>query len=182
MPVGTRVFRVRAVDPVGNVDPTPATYTWQVGHAAGARARCFCGQIIRQSTKVKNDLADCLWDGLVIGAPGITIDLDGHTIDGKGLGAGIRNDGYDDVTIKNGRIVDFDYGVALNVGTERNIVEMLDLRDEPGSRRRPRPRAAARPDPRSAHSGAAALHVRLGRHRQHRSGTTRSSPTTTRSG
>ena len=79
--------------------------------------------VIRQSTKVKNDLADCLWDGLVIGAPGITIDLDGHTIDGKGLGAGIRNDGYDNVTIKNGRVVDFDYGVALNVGTEKNIVE-----------------------------------------------------------
>ncbi len=127
--VGPRTFQVRAADqatPTPNVDQTPATYSWEVG-SAPVLGQVFCGMTIRQSTKVKNDLADCIWDGLVIGAAGITIDLDGHTIDGKGLGAGIRNDGFDNVTIKNGRIVDFDYGVALNVGTEKNIVEALIL-------------------------------------------------------
>ena len=58
-------------------------------------------------------------------ANGITIDLDGHTIDGKGLGAGVRNIGFDNVTIKNGRLVDYDWGVALNTGTRRNVVENL---------------------------------------------------------
>ena len=87
----------------------------------------FCGQVIRTSIKVKNDLADCLWDGLVVGAHDITIDLDGHTIDGKGVAAGIRNDGYDNVTIKNGKILEFDWGVMLNPGTEKNIVEQLEI-------------------------------------------------------
>ena len=35
----------------------------------------------------------------------------------------MRNIGFDNVTIKNGRMVDWDWGVALNTGTRRNIVE-----------------------------------------------------------
>ena len=79
--------------------------------------------MITQSIEVRNDLTDCLYDGLIIGKSGITVDLNGHTIDGKGLGAGIRNDGFDSVSIKNGRVQDFDFGVMLNVGTTANIVE-----------------------------------------------------------
>ena len=84
-----------------------------------------CGMKVTHSILVRNDLVDCLFDGLVVDADGITIDLDGHTLDGKGLGAGVRNKGFDNVTIKNGRIVDYDWGVALNTGTRRNVVENL---------------------------------------------------------
>ena len=87
----------------------------------------FCGQVVTQSTIVQNDLADCLYDGLVIGADGITIDLDGHIVDGKGIGAGIRNDGFDNVTIRNGTITEYDFGVMLNQGTTGNIVEELTV-------------------------------------------------------
>ena len=38
----------------------------------------------------------------MIGAPRIIIDLDGHTIDGIGLGTGIRNEGYETVTVRDG--------------------------------------------------------------------------------
>src|ERR671915_1794720 len=127
--VGAREFEVRATDLTGNEDPSPATYTWVVG-SHPTPGFVFCGQVIKQSVKVKNDLADCLWDGLVVGASNITIDLDGHTIDGKGIAAGIRNDGYDNVTIKNGKIVEFDWGVMLNPGTEKNIVEQLDIQQQ----------------------------------------------------
>jgi parallel beta-helix repeat protein len=120
--VGNREFRVRAIDSAGNVDGSPATFTWTIS-ATPIPTTVFCGQVLTQSTKVRNDLIDCLWDGLVVGAPGITIDLDGHLIDGKGLAAGIRNDGHANVTIKNGRVEDFDHGVMLNPGTAGNIVE-----------------------------------------------------------
>jgi parallel beta-helix repeat protein len=96
--------------------------------APAARAdQVACGQVIRASTTVTNNLAACAGDGLVIGAGGITVDLGGHTIAGAGLGVGIRNDGHDDVTIRNGTVLDFDHGVLLNGGTVRNTVTGLHL-------------------------------------------------------
>lgn len=123
---GAREFRVRAKDQAGNIDPTPAIYTWTIS-AAPVPTTVFCGQVVTHSILVNNDLYDCLWDGLVVAADGITIDLNGHTIDGTGQAAGIRNDGYDSVSIKNGTVVQFGHGVMLNPGVERNIVEALVL-------------------------------------------------------
>ncbi len=78
---------------------------------------------ITASTIVNNNLTDCLGHGLIIGANGITIDLNGKIIDGKDLGAAIMNNGFDYVTVKNGRVTGFDYGVMLNKGTKHNVVE-----------------------------------------------------------
>ena len=121
-PHPNHVLQVRAVDATGNVDPTPAAYVWAVGAAPVART-VFCGQKIMQSIRLNNSLADCLGNGLIVGANGITIDLNGKTIDGKSLGAAILNNGFDSVTIKNGVLMDFDFGVMLNKGTKLNIVE-----------------------------------------------------------
>ena len=87
-----------------------------------------------QSTLVQNDLIDCLGHGLIVGAHGITIDLNGHSIDGTGLDAGILNNGYDSVTITNGAIHEFDYGILLNPGTSLNVVTAmrLELNQEAG--------------------------------------------------
>jgi CSLREA domain-containing protein len=120
--VGNRVLEVRAVDQAGNDDPTPAAYDWTVS-AAPVPTFVHCGMKVTHSILVQNDLVDCLFDGLVVDAHGITIDLNGHTLDGKGVGAAVRNKGFDNVTIKNGRMVDWDWGVALNHGTRRNVVE-----------------------------------------------------------
>jgi parallel beta-helix repeat protein len=81
-----------------------------------------CGQVVRSSITLTNHLTACLGDGLVIGASGVTIDLNGHVIDGTGLGAGVRNSGHADVTIRNGTIRNFDHGVLLQSGTARNTV------------------------------------------------------------
>ena len=91
-------------------------------------ARVACGQVLMQSTLVTNDLSDCPGDGLVIGSDRIIVDLDGHLVDGVGLGSGVLNDGYDLVTIKNGTVQQFDYGVQLPPETERNAIEQLTLR------------------------------------------------------
>lgn len=82
-----------------------------------------CGQVLGRSTLVMNDLSNCPADGLVIGSSRIIIDLDGRTIDGVGLGTGIRNDGHTLVTIRNGRIGDFDYGIELLSETSFNVIE-----------------------------------------------------------
>ena len=42
-----------------------------------------CGQTLTQSVKLANDLTDCPAPGLAIGADAITVDLNGHTIDGR---------------------------------------------------------------------------------------------------
>jgi parallel beta-helix repeat protein len=96
--------------------------------APGAHAdQIACGQVVRANTTVTNSLAGCAGDGLVIGAGGITVDLGGHTIQGTGLGAGVQNNGHDDVTIRNGALVNFDHGVVLGPGTARNSVTGLTL-------------------------------------------------------
>jgi parallel beta-helix repeat protein len=128
------VLQVRAVDQSGNVDDVngttgdalpdgvPAAYVWKVGPAPVTKT-IFCGQKITQSIKVNNNLGDCIGHGLIVGADNITIDLNGKTIDGKSIGAGILNNGFDAVTVKSGRFTDFDFGVLLTNGTKLNIVE-----------------------------------------------------------
>jgi parallel beta-helix repeat protein len=84
-----------------------------------------CGQTLTHSVKLANDLTNCPGDGLVIGADGITVDLNDHTIDGTGADPtcplvfreGINNSEYDRLTVKNGTVQQFDLGVAAGTGT-----------------------------------------------------------------
>ena len=86
-----------------------------------------CGQVLEASTTLAGDLLACAGDGLIVGAHGITIDLNGHSLVGTGAGAGIRNDGFDGVTVRNGTVETFLYGVQLNPGTVGNVVGALAL-------------------------------------------------------
>jgi len=71
--VGAHSFAMRASDDEGNVDATPANFTWTIA-AAPVATNVSCGQVLIQSTRVQNDLLDCNGNGLVVGAHGITID------------------------------------------------------------------------------------------------------------
>lgn len=108
--------------------PTPATTTTTV----------YCGQVLTQSTRVGNDLINCPGEGLVIAAPSIVLDLNGHIIDGpdylatnlgseEGFPAGIRNSGHTNVVIRNGTVQQFGWGVHLTPGTTRNVIENLTI-------------------------------------------------------
>ena len=86
-----------------------------------------CGQTLTTSVRLANDLTDCPGDGLVAGADGITVDLDGHTIDGVASTAcdrpdapshGIADAGNDGVTIENGTVRQFDFGVSAGSATD----------------------------------------------------------------
>jgi parallel beta-helix repeat protein len=91
-------------------------------------AHVSCGEVITEDTRLDSDLVNCPEHGIVIGADNITLDLGGHTIAGDPEGffdAGIDNSaGYDGVSIRNGRVMEFDTGVAL-VGTIDNHIEAL---------------------------------------------------------
>jgi Right handed beta helix region len=73
-----------------------------------------CGTVVTSDVRLTADLLDCPGSGLVIGAPGITIDLAGHVVDGTGSGAGIDNEaGQDGVRVVRGTVRDFQFGVHL---------------------------------------------------------------------
>ena len=131
--------------PVGNVDPgceplpSGPVSTVLTGDIAvvDAQPTISCGQVITQDTTLQHDLVDCPGNGLVIGADNITLNLNGHTIDGltggSGCGAdclhgrGIDNTaGHDGVRIINGKVTDFERGVIL-VGAQRNVLKDLTV-------------------------------------------------------
>lgn len=73
-----------------------------------------CGSVLTADTTLSTDVVGCQGTGLVIGAPGITVDLGGHTVDGLGPQGGPGGQvgiddsaGYDGVTIRNGSVKDF---------------------------------------------------------------------------
>lgn len=78
-----------------------------------------CGDVITQDTTLDSDLLDCPFDGLRIGASNVTLDLNGHTVDGNGVtaGWGVSNladfPGNSGVTVRGGTIRGFGYGIAL---------------------------------------------------------------------
>jgi parallel beta-helix repeat protein len=96
-----------------------------LGHGSQASASHLnCGDEITADTTLDSDLIDCPNNGIVIGADDITLDLNGHTIDGDGepfkpcpedeaCDIGVVNDGHDGVTIKGGTVTDLEFGVFL---------------------------------------------------------------------
>jgi nitrous oxidase accessory protein NosD len=99
--------------------------------AAHAAAPLHCGATIKHSTKLTKDLTDCPGVGLRIGADGITLDLNGHTIAAAAkrnpTAHGILNVGHDRVTIKGGTVKGFGaYGVRL-AGVQRNHVTDMKM-------------------------------------------------------
>ena len=88
-----------------------------------------CGALVTSSVLLTADVSNCPGDGLVVGADRVVIDLGGHTLDGVGLATGVRNPGHDGVVVRNGAVQDFDHGVALEPGSDLNLVEGLALHD-----------------------------------------------------
>jgi parallel beta-helix repeat protein len=111
--------------------------------SAAAQGPVKCGDIVTRSVKLTADLTDCLEDGLVVGAAGITIDLDGHTIDGTVTQTstcdvepsgrfGITDSGYDGLTVKDGTLQQFAGGFNAGsdtAGMAHSSVHDLTVRD-----------------------------------------------------
>ncbi len=83
-------------------------------HAQGpADAVLVCGTVVSTDVRLRADLVKRPSSGLVVGAPGVTIDLDGHTIDGTGTGVGIDDAGFGGVRVVGGTVREFAFGIDL---------------------------------------------------------------------
>ena len=86
-----------------------------VGLPAESRAEISCGQTITEDTRLDEDLA-CppgTESAIIIGASNITLDLGGHLLSGSAPGTGVFALGYEGITIRNGTIDGFNYGVFV---------------------------------------------------------------------
>jgi hypothetical protein len=101
----------------------------------GGRARASqvsCGDRITADTTLEQDLVNCPNHGIVIAADGITLDLNGHLVDGDAstpaVGCdprkepcdfGLFNDGHSGVTVMHGSVREFGVGVLFGTLTGR---------------------------------------------------------------
>jgi large repetitive protein len=96
--------------------------------APAVATHVHCGDTITQSTALDSDLTGCTGDGIVIGAPNVTLDLADHTISGDGGSsqAGIRDSGWSRAVVRNGTIRNFGYGIYFYQANGGHI-EHLDI-------------------------------------------------------
>jgi hypothetical protein len=96
------------------------------GIPAESRAEISCGQTITKDTILDADLACPVGAdyAIIIGASNITLDLGGYSISGYTPGTGVFADGQEGITIRNGTIAGFNFGVYIN---ESNLVTMENL-------------------------------------------------------
>jgi hypothetical protein len=86
------------------------------GSAKGGKGQPKCGDTITTDTTLHKNLVDCPNNGIVIGADKITLDLNGHLIDGDGTptsgcenekefcDVGVVNERHGGVTVMHGSI------------------------------------------------------------------------------
>jgi len=94
-----------------------------------------CGQTITQNTVLDGNVGPCA-TGITIGGNNITLDLNTYTIFGTsttGEGPGIFIEGRSGNTVRNGTVMAFDAGVAIESGAAGNSVTRMVLQDNIGS-------------------------------------------------
>jgi parallel beta-helix repeat protein len=113
-----------------------------LGAGQASASHVSCGDTITSDTKLDSDLVNCPNNGIVIGADDITVDLNGHLIDGDGAefagcpedepcDFGVLNDGHDGVTVRDGSVRQFAVGAlvfsarhnrVLGISSSRNLL------------------------------------------------------------
>jgi parallel beta-helix repeat protein len=85
-----------------------------------------CGQVITKDTKLANDLTNCPGIGLTVGADDVTLDLNGHAVDGNGVAdsEGIQVNGHNRATVQHGTVTDFVEGVAVLFSTGTRVSDL----------------------------------------------------------
>jgi parallel beta-helix repeat protein len=100
----------------------------RTAQAATSEAALVCGSVVTRDVRLSRDLRGCTGNGLVVGADGVDIDLNGHLISGAGPFAslsGIEIDAHSSVRVHSGRIADFGRGV---LGYDADQAQVTDVR------------------------------------------------------
>jgi parallel beta-helix repeat protein len=112
-----------------------------LGAGSALASHVRCGDTITTDTTLDSDLVNCPNNGIVIGANNITLDLNGHTVDGDGTpvdpcpegeacDVGVLNRaGYDRLTIVGGTIRQFSVGIVVEGGAAHNRLHQLAVSD-----------------------------------------------------
>jgi len=82
-----------------------------------------CPAVITSNTTLDADLKPCV-GGIVIAADNVTLDLNGHTVEGvpdRGEGPGILLQNVNNVVVKNGTVRLFDAGIEIAGGSNNEI-------------------------------------------------------------
>ena len=104
-----------------------------VGEDRALAGELGCGDTITADTTLSSDLLDCPNNGIVIGADDITLNLNGHRIEGDGTefagcvkgefcDVGVVSNGHDDVTVRNGSVRRFALGVFLGRARHNRVL------------------------------------------------------------
>jgi large repetitive protein len=80
----------------------------------------LCGATVLEDLKLDRNVS-CTGDGLVVGADGIRIELNGYTLSGSGTGVGILVTGRRDVSIAGGVVRNFAAGMRVTSSTDLEI-------------------------------------------------------------
>jgi parallel beta-helix repeat protein len=99
-----------------------------------------CGDKITADTRLDSDLVDCPNNGIVIGADGVTLNLNGHTIDGDGnllatcprdkiCDDGVVSVGHDGVTVAGGSVREFAVGVLVGGARRTRLMGLSSSRN-----------------------------------------------------
>jgi parallel beta-helix repeat protein len=108
---------------------------------AAGQGQPKCGDTITRDTTLHKDLVNCANNGIVIGADGITLDLNGHTIDGDGslttdcpknviCDVGVVNDGHDGVALAHGAVRQFALGALLGRSGHSRLLDISASRNK----------------------------------------------------
>jgi len=95
-----------------------------------------CGATITVDTKLHRDLVDCPDNGIVIGADDVTLDLNGHVIDGDGTeftdcppdeacDIGVVDFDHHGVTIKGGKVSEFTFGAIVAGASDGRVSRLV---------------------------------------------------------
>ncbi len=108
---------------------------WLGSTDAAVGAEPACGQVVTENMQLDRDLLGCPADGIVVAADDITIDLGGHTLTAAEQGSlsdssGVRIEGHHRVTVENGSIHGFAFGVRL-VRSHSNVLRSLSILGSP---------------------------------------------------
>jgi parallel beta-helix repeat protein len=95
-----------------------------------------CGDTIKKDTTLHKDLVNCPNNGILIGADGITLDLNGHLVDGDGTPAsgcnpreefcdvGVGDQGHDRVTVMHGSVREFGIGAVMSRASHARLLDI----------------------------------------------------------
>jgi Right handed beta helix region len=111
-----------------------------LGSSPALASHVRCGDAITTDTMLDSDLVSCPNNGLVIGADNITLDLNGHTIDGDGklqedcgdeeiCDTGVVNDSHSGVTVEGGSVRNFAVGVLVRGASSNRLRRLSASRD-----------------------------------------------------